>query len=151
MERTRKSAGKMFTSDQIISQVESCLKSISEGNFDIPNIQCENEELNNICQYINNTKKQLAYSLESSNELVNNVSKGKVDETDNPSDLVFFLKLIHLTDVKLPRKKYLSYFKKIKKYSGEDFCSFFNNPALNFQIFDDEEIKEIYCEECSGK
>ncbi len=79
------------------------------------------------------------------------LTKGKIDETDNPNDLIFFLKLVHLTDVELPRKTYLNYFKKIKKYSGAEFCTFFNNPALNFQIFDDEEIKEIYCEECSDK
>lgn len=84
-------------------------------------------------------------------EYAYSLTKGKVDETENPNDLVFFLKLIHLTDVKLPRKKYLSYFRKIKKYSGEDFCSFFNNPALNFQIFDDEAIKKIYCEECNER
>ncbi len=80
-----------------------------------------------------------------------NLTKGKIDETENPNDLIFFLKLVHLTDVQLPRRTYLNYFKKIRKYSGEEFCSFFNNPALNFQILDDEEIKDIYCEECSGK
>jgi uncharacterized protein YkwD len=80
-----------------------------------------------------------------------NLIKGKIDETENPNDLIFFLKLVHLTGIKLPRKTYLNYFKKIKKYSGADFCTFFNNPALNFQILDDEEIKEIYCQECGGK
>jgi len=79
------------------------------------------------------------------------LTKGKIDETENPNDLIFFLKLVHFTDIRLPRKTYLSYFKKIRKYSGEEFCSFFNNPALNFQILDDEEIKDIYCEECGGK
>jgi hypothetical protein len=79
------------------------------------------------------------------------LTKGKIDDTENPLDLIFFLKLIHLTDVKTPRNTYLRYFKKIKKYAGDEFCTFFNNPALNFQIFDDEEIKEIYCEECANK
>lgn len=79
------------------------------------------------------------------------LTKGKIDETDNPNNLIFFLKLVHLTDVELPRKTYLNYFKKIQKYSGAQFCTFFNNPALNFQIFDDEEIKQIYCEECHDK
>lgn len=78
------------------------------------------------------------------------LTKGKIDETENPQDLIFFLKLIHLTDVELPRKTYLKYFKKIKEYSGDDFCTFFNNPSLNFQILDDAEIKEIYCEACRG-
>lgn len=79
------------------------------------------------------------------------LTKRKIDETMNPNDLIFFLKLIHLTGVNLPRNRYLKYFKKIRRYSGDEFCTFFNNPALNFQIFDDEEIKEIYCKECSNK
>lgn len=78
------------------------------------------------------------------------LTKVKIDETESPHDLVFFLKLIHLTDVDLPRKTYLKYFRKIKEYAGPEFCTFFNSPALNFQIFDDPEIKEIYCQECSG-
>ncbi len=77
------------------------------------------------------------------------LTKGKIDETENPNDLIFFLKLVHLTNVELPRDTYLRYFKKIKKYAREDFCTFFNNPALNFQILDDEEIKRIYCAECN--
>ncbi|HLV41485.1 MAG TPA: CAP domain-containing protein [Brumimicrobium sp.] len=77
--------------------------------------------------------------------------KRKIDDTENPNDLIFFLKLIHLTDIKIPRRVYLNYFKKIKRYSGEEFCTFFNNPALNFQILDDEEIKSIYCEECNER
>lgn len=77
-----------------------------------------------------------------------NLTKGKIDETKNPADLIFFLKLIHLTDTKINRNQYLNYFKKIRTYSGDAFCSFFNNPALNFQILDDEEIKEIYCKTC---
>ena len=80
-----------------------------------------------------------------------NLTKKIVDNTENPNNLIFFLKLIHLTDVKLSRKTYLKYFKKIKEYSGKEFCTFFNNPALNFQILDDEEIKKIYCEECCNK
>jgi hypothetical protein len=80
-----------------------------------------------------------------------NLTKGKVDETENPDDLIYFLKLIHLTDLKLPRNQYLNYFEKIKHYSGEEFCTYFNSQALNFQIFDDTEIKDIYCEECRDK
>ena len=79
------------------------------------------------------------------------LTKGKIDETDNPENLIFFLKLIHLTDIKLPRNTYLNYFKKIRKYSGEQFCTFFNSPSLNFQILDDEGIKDIYCEACGNK
>lgn len=80
-----------------------------------------------------------------------NLIRGKIDETENPDDLIYFLKLVHLTDLKLSRNIYLNCFKKIRKYSGSEFCSYFNNPALNFQILDDPEIKEIYCEECGAK
>lgn len=80
-----------------------------------------------------------------------NLIRGKIDETENPHDLIYFLKLVHLTDLKLSRNTYLNCFKKIRKYSGSEFCSYFNNPALNFQILDDPEIKEIYCEECGAK
>ncbi len=77
-----------------------------------------------------------------------NLTKGKINQTTNPEDLINFLKLIHLTDLKLPRNQYLNYFEKIRRYSGNEFCNYFNNPALNFQILDDEEIKKIYCKEC---
>lgn len=76
------------------------------------------------------------------------ITESKIDDTKSPEDLIFFLKLIHLRGIDLPRETYLKYFKKIKRYSGKEFCDFFNNPALNFQIFDDQKIKEIYCESC---
>ena len=79
------------------------------------------------------------------------LTKGKIDETENPENLIFFLKLIYLTDIKLPRNTYLNYFKKIRKYSGEQFCTFFNSPSLNFQMLDDEGIKDIYCEACGSR
>lgn len=85
------------------------------------------------------------------NRYAHDLTSKIIDETKNPHDLILFLKLIHLTGLKLPRKTYLKYFKKIKEYSGEEFCTFFNSPELNFQIFDDEEIKKIYCEECAGR
>lgn len=89
------------------------------------------------------------YSFFQQNKYALDLTKSKIDETENPDDLIYFLKLIHLTDVKIPRKTYLRYFEKIRKYAGAQFCSYFNNPALNFQILDDEEIKEIYCKECA--
>lgn len=91
------------------------------------------------------------YSFFGEHRFAYNLVRNKIDETENPHDLIFFLKLIHLNDIKLPRKKYLKYFQEIREYAGDDFCSFFNNPALNFQILDDEEIKEIWCVECGDK
>lgn len=76
------------------------------------------------------------------------LTKSKIDDTDNPNHLIFFLKLSYALKEKLPRSTYIGYFKKIKTYSGDQFCSFFNSPALNFQLLDDEEIKAIYCAEC---
>jgi len=91
------------------------------------------------------------YSFFGDHKYAYQLTRKKIDDTNNPDDLIFFLKLIHLNDIKLPRKKYLKYFKKIRDYSGEAFCTFFNNPALNFQILDDEEIKSIWCEECADQ
>lgn len=88
------------------------------------------------------------YAFFHQNKFAYNLVKNKIDETENPENLIFFLKLIQLTDIKLQRRIYLNYFKKIKNYSGKEFCTYFNSPALNFQIFDDEEIKKIFCEEC---
>ena len=78
------------------------------------------------------------------------LTRSKIDETKNPDDLIYFLKLINLTGLKLSRSTYLQYFRRIQRYSGDQFCTYFNNPALNFQILDDQEIKEIYCEQCAG-
>ncbi len=78
------------------------------------------------------------------------LTKRKIDDTKNPQDLIFFLKLIYLMDIRMSRNEYLRYFERIRKYSGKEFCTFFNSPALNFQIFDDEEVKAVYCEECGG-
>lgn len=91
------------------------------------------------------------YSFFRQHKYAYNLTRGIIDETDNPQDLIFFLKLIHLTNVKIPRQTYLNYFRKIRKYSGKEFCKFFNSPALNFQILDDPEIKKIYCEECRNR
>ncbi|MFI5203847.1 MAG: CAP domain-containing protein [Flavobacteriales bacterium] len=78
------------------------------------------------------------------------ITKDLITKTNRLSDLLFFLKLIHMTNLELPRKTYLRLFKKIQKLSGKDFCTLFNSPAINFQIFDDLEIKEIYCEQCAN-
>ena len=90
------------------------------------------------------------YSYFKQNKYAYNQVKEKIDETQNPEDLIYFLKLIYLTDVNLPHDKYISYFKKILKYRGAEFCTYFNSPNLNFQILDDPDVKKIYCKECSG-
>lgn len=90
------------------------------------------------------------YSYFDQNEFAYNLVRNKIDETKNPNDLAYFLKLIQLNDVSISHEKYLSYFEKIRRYSGDQFCSFFNTPNLNFQILDDPDIKKIYCKECAG-
>lgn len=90
------------------------------------------------------------YSYFDQNDFAFNLVRNKIDETKNPQNLVYFLKLIHLTNVPITHDKYLSYFEKIRRYSGNQFCTFFNSPNLNFQILDDPDIKTIYCRECAG-
>ena len=77
------------------------------------------------------------------------LTKNLLDKTERLKDLLFFLKLIHPTDVDISKKTYYSLFRKIQRISGDEFCTLFNSPNLNFQILDDLEIKKIYCNQCS--
>jgi uncharacterized protein YkwD len=88
------------------------------------------------------------YAYFNKNQFAYQLTRQKIDNTENPEDLIFFLKLLYLTDVKVSRSEYLRYFKRIRTYSGKQFCTYFNSPNLNFQILDDPEIKAIYCAEC---
>lgn len=83
------------------------------------------------------------------NKYAYSLTKGLIDDTDDPENIIFFLKLIHLTDAYPPRNTYLRLFKKARELAGPEFCEFFNSPRLNFQIFKDEEVKAIYCEACA--
>ncbi|MCH2225353.1 MAG: CAP domain-containing protein [Crocinitomicaceae bacterium] len=76
------------------------------------------------------------------------MTKKHIDDTENLNHLVFFMKLIHLTNAQPPRKTYIRLFRKIKDYSGDNFCILFNSPDLNFQLLMDLAIKEIYCDQC---
>lgn len=69
-------------------------------------------------------------------------------KTEDLNNWVYFLKLIHMSEIKDKRKLYLKYFKKVQRYAGKDFCKLFHSPMLNFQILEDEEIKAIYCKSC---
>jgi len=79
MEKIKDSTRK-FTSDETIAEISECLKKLSEGNFDGEDINSEDENYTQMCEYINCIKNQLAYSLKNSNELADNVSEGKIDE-----------------------------------------------------------------------
>ena len=89
------------------------------------------------------------YSFFNDNNFAYQITKGLIEKTENADNLVFFLKLIHLTNLKLSRKTYLDLFLRIQIHSGNQFCKLFNSPKLNFQILDDLEIKKIYCKQCN--
>lgn len=76
MEKIRRNSQEKNT----LALVEESLKNIKEGNFDFDDIDCQDETLSNICKYINDTKKQLSYCMESSNDIATKVSEGKVDD-----------------------------------------------------------------------
>jgi len=76
------------------------------------------------------------------------ISRKLIGKTNELNDWVYFLKLIHFSNIKEKRKLYLKYFKKIQRYSGKDFCKLFHSPMLNFQILGDDEIKKMYCKSC---
>ena len=78
-----------------------------------------------------------------------NLTKRVVYRSVNQSEVVFFLKLIYYLDSSLSDKKVNMYFKRTAQLKGDEFCTYFNTPYLNFQILDDPEIREIYCETCS--
>lgn len=72
-----------------------------------------------------------------------------VYKTTLRDDRVFFLKLIEYTDLNISDKVRIRHFKRMSKHIGQEFCTYFNSPDLNFQILDDPEIREIYCETCN--
>jgi len=98
-------------------------------------------------QYINKAKLnvdemfELAsyYTFFDQNDIAHKLTKNVIDETENPDNLVYFLKLIELTNLDISKKKKLDYIRKISLYAGKDFCKFFNSPNLNFQVLDDKQ------------
>lgn len=80
MEKIKREPRRNNMPKEIISQLESELEAIANGQFNEEELVCEDESFINIYNYINQTKKQLSYCLESSNSLVNKVSKGNVDD-----------------------------------------------------------------------
>src|SRR5690606_17356407 len=70
------------------------------------------------------------YSFFNQNEYAYSLTKSIIDETNDPNDIIFFLKLIHLTTIEISRNKYIAYFKKAQQFAGVHFCTFFNSPKL---------------------
>lgn len=77
------------------------------------------------------------------------LTKKIIFRSQDPDEIVFFLKLIYYLDKSLSTKTVLKYFNRIAKLKGPEFCTYFNSPYLNFQILDDPEIGEIYCRSCN--
>jgi uncharacterized protein YkwD len=78
-----------------------------------------------------------------------NLTKRKVYQSTSPDEIVFFLKLIYYLDSSLSTKTVIRHFKRIALLKGEEFCTYFNSPYLNFQILDNPEIRKIYCATCT--
>ena len=75
--------------------------------------------------------------------------KPLIKKTDSAENLVYFLKLIYLTKVRISHDELVQLYKRVKKHAGQQYCTYFNSPALNFQILEDPELMEIYCDECA--
>ena len=62
--------------------------------------------------------------------------------------LLYFAKLIYLNLEELKDKEVKQFLKKIADKTGDQFCSYFKNPHINFQILDEKIFKDIHCEYC---
>ena len=56
------------------------------------------------------------------------------------ADRIFFLKMIWYMDCNLTEKTRIQYFRRMKTLVGDEFCTYFNSPDLNFQILNHPEI-----------
>lgn len=63
-------------------------------------------------------------------------------------DIVTYLKIMGDEKMGLSEKQYFNLFIQVAESKKEEFCTIFNSPQLNFQVMDDEKIKELYCEKC---
>lgn len=110
-----------------------------------------------VLQYIDDAKLDLSETFEIATYLSTfeqydqayDLTRKLVVKSKSKEEVVFFLKLIYYLHESLPSKTVVNYFKRIAKAKGDEFCTYFNSPYLNFQILDDPEIREIYCEACN--
>ncbi len=72
--------------------------------------------------------------------------------TENPDHdiLIYYLKLSYVHPYEYPQSNYYSELIEAKKIlTKEEWCGLFiGNCNISFQIFDNEEIRDIYCNEC---
>jgi uncharacterized protein YkwD len=70
------------------------------------------------------------------------------NDTDKPAELSYFLGLVLFADLGLNENKQLRYFAEVAKKYSPVFCQFFIDGSINFQVFDNLEMKRIYCKYC---
>jgi uncharacterized protein YkwD len=63
-------------------------------------------------------------------------------------DIVTYLKIMHDDNMGLSEKQYFNLFVQVAEWKKEEFCTIFNSPKLNFQVMDDQNIKDLYCKKC---
>jgi uncharacterized protein YkwD len=69
-------------------------------------------------------------------------------EAEKPVELAYFLGLVLYRNVDLNDNQKLRYFNQTAEAHTESFCKFFIDGSLNFQLFDNREYKNIYCQYC---
>lgn len=89
------------------------------------------------------------YAFFNENNFAYSITKKKILRTQLISDRLFFIKLIYYSDLSISDDAKLKHLKQIQKVVGYDFCSYFNSPKLNFQLFNFPQVFKFYCEVCN--
>lgn len=83
-------------------------------------------------------------------EIAYDLVKKVIDDTEETDNILLFIKLIHYLDIDINERKIEKYLDIIRQQVGdEEFCTYFHSPQLNFQILDNDTIREMHCEACS--
>ncbi len=70
-------------------------------------------------------------------------------KTKSRTDKIFFLKLLYFTNLNISENTRSKHLRQIHNRVGDEFCTYFNSPDLNFQIFElQKEVFRLYCKEC---
>lgn len=78
-----------------------------------------------------------------------NLVKAKAAKTEDPEQIIYFLKILEYSKFNIPHGEKIAHYKKLAKKRPELFCASFNYYGINLQVFDDPDIKKIYCKTCS--
>lgn len=75
-----------------------------------------------------------------------------IDEDQVFDELVFtYITLCTKTPQRLYSSLFVKAMEKASKLDPDRFCKLVNTTQLNFQVFDNTDVKEIYCNTCKGK